>query len=314
MPYLVRPLFSGPLDLVGDVHGGLSHLQSLFEKLGYDPQGHHPSRRLIFLGDLVDRGEDSPGVIQLVRSLVNENRAQCVMGNHELNLLLGKERPGNEWFYGKEQFLEDPHQLLPQKLLPSSLQSQVEQFFNSLPLALEREDLRVVHACWDSSSINELREQKEAAVFLRERNKINKAPILATNDRTLRALIDQNENPVKVVTSGLEQAHKGPPFVAGGKQRKTTRVAWWAGYKDPQAVVFGHYWRSRTPLERLSVVPSPFGDEDNPFSPLGPLNNAWCVDFSNGHRAEEALRRPERRDTVACLAALRWPEQEFVLA
>ncbi|MBA3451959.1 MAG: metallophosphoesterase, partial [Deltaproteobacteria bacterium] len=61
-PALVAQLFEGPLDIVGDVHGELDVLHDLMERLGYDRAGNHPDkRRLVFLGDLCDRGPDSPG-------------------------------------------------------------------------------------------------------------------------------------------------------------------------------------------------------------------------------------------------------------
>jgi hypothetical protein len=73
---LVRKLPEGPLDLVGDVHGEIDALQSLLHCLGYDEGGHHSrGRRLVFLGDLVDRGPDSPEVFRLVAQLVEESRA-----------------------------------------------------------------------------------------------------------------------------------------------------------------------------------------------------------------------------------------------
>ncbi len=47
----------------------------------------HPTRRAIFLGDLVDRGPDTPGVLRLVMGMVAAGTAFCVPGNHEAKLL-----------------------------------------------------------------------------------------------------------------------------------------------------------------------------------------------------------------------------------
>ena len=67
----VRSLFDSPVDVIGDVHGELAALQSLLKKLGYDDRGRHPDRRrLVFVGDLVDRGPDSPGVLRAVMRIV----------------------------------------------------------------------------------------------------------------------------------------------------------------------------------------------------------------------------------------------------
>jgi len=87
---------TGPFDIVGDVHGCLSELLTLLGKLGYevvrDDAGravnavHHDGRTLIFVGDLVDRGPDSPGVLRLVMGMVAAGTALCVPGNHEQKL------------------------------------------------------------------------------------------------------------------------------------------------------------------------------------------------------------------------------------
>lgn len=92
----IQPLFDGPIDVVGDLHGEATALSLLMHKLGYDVHGSHPDgRRLVFVGDLVDRGEDSPAVVDIVAGLMDKGRAQCVLGNHELNLLLDSRKEGN---------------------------------------------------------------------------------------------------------------------------------------------------------------------------------------------------------------------------
>jgi protein phosphatase len=74
----------GPFDVVGDVHGCLNELHQLLERLDYAPDGSHPvGRRLVFVGDLVDRGPDSVGVLRLVLRMVQEGRAFAVPGNHD---------------------------------------------------------------------------------------------------------------------------------------------------------------------------------------------------------------------------------------
>ncbi|TXR56925.1 polynucleotide kinase-phosphatase [Quadrisphaera setariae] len=87
----------GPFDVVGDVHGCLSELETLLGGLGYevvrDERGrpvdatHPEGRRAVFLGDLVDRGPDSPGVLRLVMGMVEAGHALAVPGNHEAKLV-----------------------------------------------------------------------------------------------------------------------------------------------------------------------------------------------------------------------------------
>ena len=84
----VGELPAGPLDIIGDIHGESDALVSLLRKLGYDDRGRHAEhRRLVFVGDLIDRGPDSPGVLRLVKRLVEAGTAQCVTGNHEINAM-----------------------------------------------------------------------------------------------------------------------------------------------------------------------------------------------------------------------------------
>ena len=82
---------SGPFDIVGDVHGCREELELLLTELGWrstsDGWSHPAGRTAVFVGDLVDRGPDTPGVLRLVMGLIERGRALCVAGNHEAKLL-----------------------------------------------------------------------------------------------------------------------------------------------------------------------------------------------------------------------------------
>lgn len=87
---------TGPFDIIGDVHGCRAELETLLERLGYeltrDADGRtagarHPhGRTAVFVGDLVDRGPDTPGVLRLVMGMVAAGTGLCVSGNHEQKL------------------------------------------------------------------------------------------------------------------------------------------------------------------------------------------------------------------------------------
>ncbi|MEV4836270.1 polynucleotide kinase-phosphatase [Nonomuraea sp. NPDC049486] len=85
-----RRELTGPFDVIGDVHGCRAELEALLEKLGWrhGPQGvsHPEGRTAVFVGDLVDRGPDTPGVLRLVMDMVEAGTAICVAGNHEAKL------------------------------------------------------------------------------------------------------------------------------------------------------------------------------------------------------------------------------------
>lgn len=88
----------GPFDIIGDIHGCYEELTQLLERLGYQVQvvqnGERSivvtppaGRRPVFLGDLVDRGPNSPDVLRLVMGMAEAGTAICVPGNHEAKLL-----------------------------------------------------------------------------------------------------------------------------------------------------------------------------------------------------------------------------------
>ncbi|WUH90167.1 polynucleotide kinase-phosphatase [Streptomyces sp. NBC_00433] len=77
---------TGPFDIIGDVHGCASELETLLAELGYDDGRHPAGRTAVFVGDLVDRGPDSPGVLRRVMGMVEAGTALCVSGNHENKL------------------------------------------------------------------------------------------------------------------------------------------------------------------------------------------------------------------------------------
>ena len=85
----------GPFDIIGDIHGCFTELVELLTRLGYAvdaneaaPSARHPAgRRALFLGDLVDRGPNSPAVLRLVMHMVRQESALCVPGNHDNKLM-----------------------------------------------------------------------------------------------------------------------------------------------------------------------------------------------------------------------------------
>ncbi|WP_158888636.1 polynucleotide kinase-phosphatase [Amycolatopsis anabasis] len=88
---------TGPFDVLGDVHGCREELEELLTELGYlierDDRGRavgarHPAgRTAVFVGDLVDRGPDTPGVLRLVMGMAERGDAIVVCGNHEQKLV-----------------------------------------------------------------------------------------------------------------------------------------------------------------------------------------------------------------------------------
>jgi hypothetical protein len=290
MPSLVQHLFDGPLDIVGDVHGEIGALRSLMGHLGYDMNGRHPDgRRLVFLGDLTDRGPDSPAVVDLVSELIDVGWAQCVLGNHDLNILLDRRKPENRWFWG-EDFVDGHGQVVPQRLADAAVQQRVCALIAMLPPVLVRDDLRIVHACWDDEMIGHVDgDQSVVELYEQHRLRIEKELTSQNLDKIDCCLQHQNRNPVKLLTSGPEERSE-EPIEAGGKIRHERRVQWWNGYEGTFCV-FGHYSISDG---------EPRGN-----------GSSFCIDYGVGKRWTDR-RAGKSAGFMWKLAALRWPERVVV--
>ena len=151
-------------DLIGDIHGCGHALARLLDQLGYRLQGgvwRHPRRQVIFLGDIIDRGPHIREALHLVHAMVEHGQAHCIMGNHEFNAL--------GWYMPAPpaavaiSCANTRHASLGCCRKPSSSSSTTprwkafREWFYDLPLFLETERFRVVHACWDNRVIARLR-------------------------------------------------------------------------------------------------------------------------------------------------------------
>lgn len=151
-------------DLIGDIHGCAHTLERLLTLMGYECQDNvwqHPERKVIFLGDIVDRGPRIREAVQIAFNMVQNGHAAMVMGNHEHNAITYCTR-------APEGFGEDylrSHSVRHNRLIKETLE-QFEDYpdewemyldwFRQLPLYLEHDQFRVIHACWQKDLIAEL--------------------------------------------------------------------------------------------------------------------------------------------------------------
>lgn len=154
-------------DLIGDVHGCADALTALLDELGYVRRGGYfqyrdqrRPRQAIFLGDIIDRGPNIRESVLCVQDMVSHGHARMILGNHEFHALAYSTPapPGSEREYLR------PHTERNAKLLKQTLEQFANHsgdwrdalaWFAELPLWLERETFRVVHACWDDQLIGE---------------------------------------------------------------------------------------------------------------------------------------------------------------
>jgi len=285
---------SGPAgyDIIGDVHGRADLLVRLLEAMGYRrvPGGRgfaHPYRRAVFVGDLVDRGPMIAEAVAIVRAMAEAGDGLVVLGNHEFNLLSFCS-PGPDGLplraataSNRAQHRETLEQVRGRAL------DELLAWIRSLPLWLELDGLRVVHACWHPPSIDTLAAAARETALLGQ-------PLLACLNRPGDPLADALERVVK----GWELPLPGAcdPAAGEARERRKIRVRW---YADPAGATYRGYALQSRPvdcdesLDPAAVAEAvPYGDDEPPvffghyglhgpgLGPPRPLAaNVGCVDW-----------------------------------
>ena len=215
----------------------------------------------------------------------------------------------------------------------------IRRFFGGLPLALERDDLRITHAAWHVDSVRALQQLPQAGTL--DQYHSYEAALAGLIPRELSLAADQEKrhwgtllhdpgapvpylsnvaaadeiyqtaNPVRVLTSGLEQ-RCGQPFFASGKWRMVTRVPWWNTYAETPVIV-GHYWRwwSAGGSQLYSRGEPDLFAGAGPLDWMGVRKAVYCTDFSVGARCREIEDGLEPGHFTR-LGAVRWPDNEIV--
>lgn len=318
-------------DVIGDVHGQLGALRGLGRHLGYDVDDgwtHPDGRVLVFVGDLVDRGADSLGVAELVLSLAQADRAVCLMGNHEYNLVGFK--------LGLESERHSNRVTIADLRTRSDRWAPVLDFMQSLPLAIELPEVRIIHAVWHLPCIEGL-----GAI----RRKASAAPDATTGDWLRGHVVLGSPFDATGLVAGLpvgpavppgdDSAHeallKGYEAVAqkafidsDGKERNRIRVPWWIGAQPEiptdRVTVFGHYWN----------LPPVRGGHDKfapPFPSGHPDLKKWQREIVDRVPARGIVDVPAGETSVcidyngvfdakggSCVGAFRWPERQVAWA
>jgi len=141
-------------DIIGDIHGHADALHALLAKLGYmerDGIYSHPERRVIFVGDFIDRGPKIRETLQTVRAMTGSGNALAVMGNHEFNALAYATPDGRGgWVRERKRQNTGQHAETIEQFAGREEEWQDHlAWFRTLPLWIELPGLRVVHAVWD---------------------------------------------------------------------------------------------------------------------------------------------------------------------
>jgi hypothetical protein len=207
-------------DLIGDIHGELEALNLLLAKLDYREEAgviaHPEGRKLIFVGDLIDRGPESRGVLHLVRRLVDSGQALVVMGNHEYNFIAYHTRDDE----GNRLRLNTAgHRAQIAETLRSFEGHEEEipdwiEWMKTPPFFLDLGDLRVVHASWVASDIAYLADKSLLDRDFLIESARRDSPAWEAIGRVLKGVEIEMPDGIRLADSN-------------GISRKTMRVRWW---------------------------------------------------------------------------------------
>ena len=228
-------------DLIGDIHGHADELTELLRRLGYDNRRgcfSHYNRTAIFVGDFIDRGPKIREVLQIVRRMVDAGTAQAVMGNHEFNAIAyHSEIPGSSGQHFRKHSEKNncQHKATMEQLGSGELAEAVE-WFKTLPVVLDLDGLRVVHACWDREDIDTIESSLDtlgrySPAFLLEAT--TKPPATEAARTSLYHAVERVlKGPEVTLPDGLFFLDKE------GNKRFDVRVKW---YESPDGKTFRDY-------------------------------------------------------------------------
>ena len=160
-------------DIIGDIHGHADKLVLLLEKMGYSLQNGvytHPSRKVLFLGDYIDRGPEIAKTLSIVQSMVENKQAIALMGNHEYNAICfnTKDQQGEYLRDQNTKNITQHEETLRQFQHNKNEYYNYIEWFKTLPLFFETDGFRAVHACWWEDQIDYLKQELNGSLLTEE--------------------------------------------------------------------------------------------------------------------------------------------------
>lgn len=289
-------------DFIGDIHGHYDALVQLFEKMGYTHENGiytHPERYPVFIGDYIDRGPKIFETVELVKKMQETGNAIALMGNHELNFLelSYKNKDGNTFrSQSKRNQVKETDAAFIGKNFNSFL-----DWMAQLPVALESEHFRAVHAQWEVDAIENIKKSNVDRLDEEGLRKVYATPNLY---KSIEILLKGKE--LKLPETLHYEDH-------GSEPRTEARIKWWQARKrtlfgvdfaslpdhiintdistfnhdydfyyekEHIPVFFGHYWMDANKVQLMST-------------------NACCIDYSIAKKGILVAYRHTQREVLS---------------
>lgn len=232
-------------DFIGDIHGHADKLEALLLKLGYkkkDGAYSHPERKVLFVGDYIDRGPQISETLAIVKAMVESENAIALMGNHEYNAICFhfQETEGGHLRKHLIKNIIQHYETLKQFQNRQKEYEEYLDWFKTLPLYYETDTFRAVHACWDKNNIQFLKDTLD-------------------NDKLTDELIYQSVRKGSALNEAIDQTLKGKEmkmpgteffYDKDGTKRTEIRIKWW---EDPSEMTYRSI--SIEPIEKLTEQP-----------------------------------------------------------
>jgi hypothetical protein len=236
-------------DIIGDVHGQATLLKKLLLKLGYQKgeTGYfHSERKAVFVGDFINRGDEIRKTIKLIRKMVRNGNAFAILGNHEINAILFDMKDVD----GKPLIKQPRKSYLSLFKTINEYVDRTEQWekhirwIRSLPLFIEFDNIRFVHACWSDLAVEQLKiklaEESNTKNIYREYYKSPKSELSKS---------------ISILTKGIDLKMPGDLKIVNNKGviPLSFRLSWW---KKPEGKTFREMsFESKFKLPAYTIPP-----------------------------------------------------------
>ena len=214
-------------DIIGDIHGHADALIALLQKLGYhniDGVYRHDQHKVIFLGDFIDRGPQQRAVIDIVKPMIEQGVALSVMGNHEFNAICYATHGVNgQLLRENSEKNTNQHKAFLDAYPLATERNQIIDWFKTLPVYIETEGIRVIHASWNELALEVL------------------APMLDAKQCLLSDAYDICSEQSSDAYHAIETLLKGPEASLpdgvsfkdkDGHTRHNARIKWWMSSEE----------------------------------------------------------------------------------